>query len=170
VVRTTSMGRLFDAVASLLMEEYDVISYEGQGAIGLEKLAITEMVVENEYLINYERKSDLLIFDAQDLFKQVYEDYENKLNKALIAKKFHVAIARIGAAMLKEASKKIKTSNVGFSGGVFQNSLLVDLLRTYCKEEDFIFFVHQKVPTNDGGIALGQANYVADFFQVEDHA
>jgi hydrogenase maturation protein HypF len=134
---TTSMGRLFDAVAALCGVRHTV-SYEGQAAIELEALA------DRHETAAYPMSSDL---DARPTIHSVADDLARGIDVALVAARFHNAVAAATAAALRDEPAVV------LSGGVFQNELL--LART--RERLPRAFVPERLPLNDGGIAYGQA-------------
>lgn len=146
VVQTSSMGRIFDAVAALL-GIMDVQTYEGEAALRLEELAWTYWQVENPMPDSY-------VFDAnistQHLFLQIKADVEAELPKNLIAFKFHFSLIEL----IKTIATAEQLQRIAFSGGVWQNSLLVDLALSQL--QDFQLYFHQEVSPNDEGVALGQ--------------
>lgn len=143
-VPTSSVGRLFDAVSALLLPEYNLITYEAQAALGLEKHARAHVGPVTSYPIRWEGE----LFLANDLFKQVYLDYSRGEPSTWIAKRFHQSIAEVVKQMFERAAVGDDCPRV-VSGGVFQNSLLQEML-----SKEIIF--PSRLPVNDGGIALGQ--------------
>lgn len=146
VVNTSSMGRIFDAVAALL-GIMDVQTYEGEAALRLEELAWTYWQGKNPMPDNY-------IFDnqpsTQHLLLQIKADVEAGLPKNLIAFKFHFSLIEL----IKTMAAAEQLQRIAFSGGVWQNSLLVDL--ALVELSDYLLFFQQEVSPNDEGIALGQ--------------
>ncbi len=155
---TSSMGRLFDAVSGLLGIR-DRITYEGQAAIELENLAD-----ENEkgsYPFSIHRNE----IDPAVLWEAILSDWRKGLSIPVIAGRFHNAIAQLilnAALSIREASG---VSVVALSGGVWQNSLLLKKTVPLLENYSFEVLTHQRVPANDGGIALGQALIAACRFQ-----
>lgn len=146
VVQTSSMGRIFDAVAALL-GIMDVQTYEGEAALRLEELAWTYWQPENPLPESY-------IFDSQIstqyLLLQIKADVEAGLPRNLIAFKFHFSL--IG--LIKTMAIAEQVQRIAFSGGVWQNGLLVDLALSQLN--GFQLYFHQEVSPNDEGVALGQ--------------
>ena len=146
VVQTSSMGRIFDAVAALL-GIMDVQTYEGEAALRLEELAWTYWQGENTLPNSY-------LFDAQispqHLLLQIKADVEAGLPINLIAFKFHVSLIEL----IKTMAVTEQVQRIAFSGGVWQNSLLVDLALSQL--QGFQLYFHQEVSPNDEGVALGQ--------------
>jgi hydrogenase maturation protein HypF len=151
---TSSMGRLFDAVSSLLSVR-DAVNYEGQAAIELEMAADTE--VKEEYPFDIQEKERPMVLDPVETVREVVLDLIRGLSPSRISGKFH----RTAARLVVETCRKIRMDSgldrVVLSGGVFQNTLLLALVFDGLKEAGFKVYTHHLVPTNDGGISLGQA-------------
>ncbi|MBS4034645.1 MAG: carbamoyltransferase HypF [Ignavibacterium sp.] len=146
---TTSVGRIFDAVSSLL-SICSKSSYEGQAAMMLEFAA--DQTILSRYDFNLTDKS-ILIFDWQPMFEQMFIDLEKEISVSEISAKFHNTLAEIIATLANRAAQK----NVVLTGGCFQNVLLLELTINRLTENGFIPYWNQKIPTNDGGISFGQA-------------
>lgn len=146
VVQTSSMGRIFDAVAALL-GIMDVQTYEGEAALRLEELAWTYWQSENPMPGSY-------FFDThpspQHLLLQIKADLEAGLPRNLIAFKFHFSL--IG--LIKTMAIAEQVQRIAFSGGVWQNGLLLDLALSQLN--GFQLYFHQEVSPNDEGVTLGQ--------------
>ncbi len=142
---TTSMGRLFDAVSSLIGFR-QIASYEGQGAMELE-FAISSIICEDSYSINVSES-----IDWSPMIREILSDLENNREKALISAKFHNSLAE----MVVQVAKKTGEERVVLSGGCFQNRYLTERTVTRLRNEGFKPYWHQRVPPNDGGISLGQ--------------
>lgn len=143
--QSTSIGRLFDSVAALLLPQYSSISYEAQAAIGLEKLAREFRGEAKAYVLSWEGN----IFLGDELFYQVYQDHQQEVAIERIAFQFHLSIAKLVEEMLQLTEAEYSGGAQCISGGVFQNLLLRELLPESILRP-------QKIPVNDGGIALGQ--------------
>ncbi len=146
---TSSMGRLFDAVAALI-GLYQEISYEAQNAIRLETIADPDEASAYDLPID----QDLILL--KPLFEQILIDLAQNTAPELISAKFHNAIIQLGveASMLLRKESGIDT--VAISGGVWQNKLLVKKTIPALEKAGFKPLWHHQVPTNDGGVALGQ--------------
>ena len=148
-VPTTSMGRLFDAVASLLDLRHE-ISYEAQAAIQLEMVA-AEHGDEHGYGFELRRS----IIDQRPVIRAIVDDLRTQVPVGRIARRFHQAVA--DAVVEVAQRERSNGSTVALSGGVFQNALLVTLCAAGLERAGFTVLTHHLVPPNDGGLALGQA-------------
>jgi len=146
--RTTSAGRLFDAVASLLGLCH-LNQYEGQAAMALENCA-SRSDSEASYPIRI-IDSEPRVIDWQEAIEALLADIPNR-DAELIAKKFHNTLAEMILAIAKRAGEP----TIVLSGGCFQNASLVEAAVERLKTAGFKVFRHQNIPPNDGGLALGQ--------------
>lgn len=146
---TSSMGRLFDAVASIIGIRQQV-SYEAQAAIDLEYFSDPNIAD----LYDFEIKNETI--NTIPIIQSIVKDWRLKVNKSIISAKFHNTIARV----CTEACKNIRNVNgiatVALSGGVWQNITLLAKTKYLLEKESFSVLIHRQVPTNDGGISLGQ--------------
>jgi hydrogenase maturation protein HypF len=152
----SSMGRLFDAVASLLGICHEV-SYEGQAAIELETLSQPFMASAAAYAINWEDMRGTLGISLRPLLQAIIDDLRAGTPAGLIGARFHRAIASLAVALCEQARRAAGLHEAALSGGVWQNQLLRQLTCAGLAEAGFIVYVHKQVPANDGGLALGQA-------------
>ncbi len=151
---TSSMGRLFDAVSSLLSIR-DTVNYEGQAAIELEMAADAE--VKEEYPFNIQETQRPMIVDPIEMVNGIVEDLIRGYPGSFISGKFHRTVARLVVETCKRSRLDTGLGRVVLSGGVFQNTLLLELVFDGLEEAGFEVYTHHLVPTNDGGISLGQA-------------
>ncbi len=153
-VLTSSMGRLFDAVASLVGIA-DIQTYEGQAASLLQAKAEAHF---NKYEINYHNsyfKTDNTDkFSVKELMKDVVADILELADVGLIAAKFHMTLLH----WIEHIAKKEEVVKIGFSGGVFQNTLLIDLIEYHLMDKFELLF-HQDLSSNDENISFGQLIY-----------
>ncbi len=153
---TSSSGRLFDAVSSILGVR-DVVDYEGQAAIELEMIAQDSEEGSYGFDLNPSaQKNSSLTVDTEPVIRGVLADQEKGVSSAVISAKFHNTVAEFCLAVCKKVRENEGISTVALSGGVFQNLYLTTKLERILEENDFKVFINQKVPTNDGGISLGQ--------------
>jgi len=145
---TSSVGRLFDAVSSLL-GICDRTNYEGQAAMMLE---FTGDLKENGSYPFDIKESDKLIIDWQPFIISMINDLRKDINSSVISAKFHNTLAKV----ILEVAKKSGMKKVILSGGCFQNALLTERTISLLQENNYKVYWHQRIPPNDGGIALGQ--------------
>jgi hydrogenase maturation protein HypF len=159
---TSSCGRLFDAVSALIGVR-DCINYEAQAAVELEMVA-TDFSPSDDTLYPFDIQDDCngKVIRLGRLFDAILNDIRANRSKAEIAYRFHISLARTVALLCSKLSDETGVKVVALSGGVFQNRLLLHLTMEALKEQNLVVIAHKQVPTNDGGIALGQvavANY-----------
>ncbi|MBB6622344.1 carbamoyltransferase HypF [Clostridium gasigenes] len=158
---TSSMGRLFDGVASLLGFN-SKISYEGEAAIYLQNLAesfIKERsnnIYEKFYSYDLAISDDMKIINTNKIIKNILEDLKNQVNKGEIAIRFHNTIVEISSNICISLRDRYGINEVALSGGVFQNEILLEKLYLKLKENDFNVLTHKNIPCNDSGISVGQ--------------
>jgi hydrogenase maturation protein HypF len=153
-VRTSSVGRLFDAVAALCGVR-DTVNYEGQAAIGLEQRA--DPSAAGSYLLPF-RAGKLL---GTEIIRQVVADLEAGIAAPVIATRLHRGLADGTANACRELRDMTGCGTVALSGGVFQNALLLELLEDRLQDDGFRVLTHRRIPPNDGGISLGQVAVAA---------
>lgn len=147
---TSSLGRLFDVVASLVNVRQQV-HFEGQAAMELE-FAIGDGVTDSCYDLPLVAGQPVDVLDWSRMIQAILTDVNNGVSVAQISAKFHNALAEAVVAI----ARKCGETRVALSGGCFQNRYLLERVVTRLREEHFQAYWHQRVPTNDGGIALGQ--------------
>jgi hydrogenase maturation protein HypF len=148
-------------VASLIGIRNEV-TYEGQAAIEMEALAKPFVGMARPYPY----RIDGNIIRTYDLLNSIIEDVREKKPAELIAARFHRTVADITINICEQARETTSLREVALSGGVWQNQLLLDLVRAGLKQNNFLVYFHQQVPTNDGGLSLGQA-VVANHIRAE---
>ncbi len=152
-VRTTSVGRLFDGVAAVRTIR-NVVRFEGQAAMELEFLAENDQ--NNDYY-SFELKNttpdgrQFYEIQWQPIVVGLLED-RVRYSKAFVARKFHNTLAEI----IVSVARCFTINKVALSGGCFQNVILMVRTIQRLQEEGFRPYWHQRIPPNDGGIALGQ--------------
>jgi len=156
-VLTSSCGRLFDAVSALL-GICNKVQYEGQAAIEMEALA--DVNAADTYSFEFCTSIKPYTLGVRGIFEGILADLSHDTPVSEIAGRFHSTIAEMIIMVLKKMRENTGLNLVALSGGVFQNKLLFLLLRRRLAEEDFRALCHKKVPTNDGGVSLGQV-YIA---------
>jgi hydrogenase maturation protein HypF len=147
---TTSVGRLFDAVSSLLGLR-QAAGFEGQAAIEVEFCASTAEEVTTSYPIAISEDVPWVI-DWEPMIKGILADLASNVPPSVIAAQFHNTLAESIVAVAKQA----KVQDVTLTGGCFQNRFLTERAVTFLEAAGFRPYWHQRIPTNDGGIAVGQ--------------
>lgn len=147
--RTSSAGRLFDAVASLL-GLCQINQYEGQAATMLENSAAS-ILSGQHYLFQLSHGMPIVI-DWKITTEGILDDIAQNTSTGVIAAKFHNTLAEIVLAISEQSGQK----NIVLSGGCFQNALLVEKAVSKLKTAGFNVYCHERIPPNDGGLALGQ--------------
>ena len=161
---TTSMGRLFDAIASLLDVRHDV-DYEGQAAIELEALAAS--VSESElgdlttWIPDVSARDGVQIIVASPTVRAAVAAARASVPTALTARRFHHGVAAAVARSAVAVRDLWGVDTVGLTGGVFSNGVLTAACCRTLSLAGFTVLVHQRVPPNDGGLALGQVAVAA---------
>jgi hydrogenase maturation protein HypF len=150
-VACTSMGRLFDAVSSLLDVRHR-IDYEGQAAIELEALADT--AVAAGAALRFAVGADGVL-DPAPLLAGMIAALRAGADRAGLAAAFHDGVAEAVATVVGRVAGPVRL--VGLTGGVFQNVTLLRACRQRLRDAGFTVLTHRLVPPNDGGLALGQA-------------
>jgi hydrogenase maturation protein HypF len=154
---TSSMGRLFDAVASLAGIRNEV-TYEAQAAMELEALSRSEVGRAHAYPFSLRGE----VIGLAELLSAVIADVRSGLTPAHIGARLHLALADMVVKIASELRRETGIRQVVLSGGVWQNTLLLGLTRPRLIDAGFTVLVHRQTPPNDGALALGQAA-VANF-------
>ncbi len=152
---TSSMGRLFDAVAALTGVR-GVIEYEAQAAIDLEMAAYEALDEKAVYPFAYDEKNGVSIIKVSDMLKAIIKDILNKAPKAVVAARFHNTVVQMILETCRAIAKESGIKRAALSGGVFQNRLLLRKTVNLLESAGFEVYTHRQVPCNDGGISLGQ--------------
>lgn len=148
---TSSAGRLFDAVASIL-NIYQTINFEGQAAMALEH-AIGGVETEEYYSVEMiQAPAKPIVLDWAPLIEGVIMDVAEGMSNGIISAKFHNTLAAGIAAVAERVGEK----KIVFSGGCFQNVYLLRKVSNMLEKLGYEPVVHRSLPTNDGGIAPGQ--------------
>lgn len=151
---TSSAGRLFDAVSSLLGIK-DCSSYEGEAAIMLEEAA-KGSAAEDSY--NFKLKEDGEIqIDFSDTIKEIVSGLSNKEAVSEIAKKFHNTLAEAVVKTCAAIQKRHKIKKAVLTGGVFQNKILLGESKRRLEAAGFTVYTHRSMPSSDISISAGQA-------------
>jgi hydrogenase maturation protein HypF len=151
---TSSCGRLFDSVSTLLGLRYKV-AYEGQAAMELEMSITGHGAVAYDYRI--EKRDGKWAVDVRPIIEQIVTDIQKGTKKGLIAHNFHYTLARMFTDICLRLRSERDLTKVALSGGVFQNMTLLTGLTKLLLKNKFKVYSHRLVPANDGGLSLGQA-------------
>lgn len=154
--RTSSAGRLFDAVASLL-DVRQTVRFEGQAAMELEALA-SGIETDEQYALKTTRMGRPIVLDWGPMIAGIRTDVHYGVAPAVIARKFHNTLV----AMMLYAAKQVfadrngEEQRIALTGGCFQNKLLTELAIRRLTNAGYRVYWHQRLPPNDGGISVGQ--------------
>ncbi len=154
---TSSCGRLFDAVVALLGLRYTV-SFEGQAAAELEMLLEANDSDTASYPFEIlSSGAGPWLLPVKPIITAIVHDILKKTAPHSISRRFHNTLAALFTKVCREIRKQKNINQVVLSGGVFQNLNLQQQLKTKLEASSFSVYSHAQVPTNDGGISLGQA-------------
>jgi len=170
---TSSAGRVFDAVASIIGLR-DEITFEAEAAIELEAAA-GEDSVDGKNLYHFEIEkgaasapkegNTLSVIDLRPLITGILDDVLSGESTAVISARFHSTMAEVALNMVKTISDETGVKDIALSGGVFQNRLFAGLCECRLKENGFTVYMNERVPSNDGGVSLGQIAAAFDIIQ-----
>jgi hydrogenase maturation protein HypF len=155
VVETSSLGRVFDAVAAMLgLGNFN--HFDAQLPMALE--AIANLNCDQQYDFEI---SEQAILDLRPMIKQIVNDVSENKDCGIISARFHNTLAAALSAMAKRAREETKLNTVALSGGVFCNRYLANRSIKLLKKNDFCVLFNRQFPSNDGGISIGQAAIAA---------
>ena len=155
---TTSMGRLFDAVAALCGLRHEV-NYEGQAAIELE--AACDPAERGRYPLALSGSGALLVLDPRETIEALTSDIADGVPIGVVAMRFHAAVAGATVAACSRAAAEHGTDLVVLSGGVFQNRRLLIETAAGLRAAGLRVLMPERLPCNDGAIAYGQVAVAA---------
>jgi hydrogenase maturation protein HypF len=157
---TSSVGRLFDAIAAAIGICREECSYEGQAAIEMEALADTTILDNKEnlnYYFNFVVSDSIYHIDSRSMWQALLNDLQQHTPQAMIAAKFHTSLAHAIVEMVDNLRQKNGIHHVVLTGGVFQNCILLEQVTKRLQALEINVLTHSLVPSNDGGLSLGQA-------------
>ncbi|MDQ3305154.1 MAG: carbamoyltransferase HypF [Actinomycetota bacterium] len=158
---TTSVGRLFDAVAALV-GLHPRLTYEAQAAIALEAAAAGVPVGDGAgYEVAVEHDGEGVVLDPGPLIARVVAEREAGTPVPVIAAGFHDGLGLSTARLAADLARSLGLDTVALSGGVFQNARLSQVIEETCRDAGLRVLVHHQIPPNDGGICIGQAAVAA---------
>ena len=145
---TSSMGRLFDAVSSIL-NICLCSAYEAEAPMRLESIIDDTVNEKYEYIITN-------TIDVKNIIKGIVNDIIKGEQASTISAKFHNSIVSIILDAASKIRQETGINSVVLSGGLFQNSYILRKSENLLQNKQFDLYTHSRVPSNDGGIALGQ--------------
>jgi hydrogenase maturation protein HypF len=166
---TSSMGRLFDAVAALVGVRSEV-NYEAQAAIEFEALADPTERRTFQFDIHVPEinttadSPNPLEIRPLPMLLEVINDLRRSIPLPTISAKFHNGVANLVAEICNMARKAHGINEVALSGGVWQNIILLRNTIFLLEQSGFTIYIHRQIPPNDGGLALGQAAIAAQAY------
>lgn len=152
---SSGCGRLFDAVASISGLRHQA-SYEGQGAVELMQAAGGRLA-DAGYNFGFERRNGRWIMLVSPLVREIAAAVRAGAGAEEVARRFHRTMVTMLAEIVRLASHETGLKAVALSGGVFQNMLLAEALIHDLESNGYKVLLHEQIPTNDGGLSLGQA-------------
>jgi len=150
---TSSIGRLFDGVSSLL-DLIQTTTFEGEGAMILESIASPLITTSYEPIILKENGE--FIIKLEPLITDIISDIKYNISKEEISAKFHNYICSIILKVSNILRDAYSVEDVILSGGVFQNVYILNRIKSILTDEEFNVHLPKDVPINDGGISFGQ--------------
>jgi hydrogenase maturation protein HypF len=151
---TSSMGRFFDAAASLIGIRHTV-NYEAQAAIELEALADPN---ETGF---YELCIEEGIINPKSLWMSIIKDMRAHISESVLSARFHNSIVQMVITICHQIRSETGVTTTALSGGVWQNQYLLQRTVQKLEENGFSVLQHSHIPTNDGGISFGQVMILA---------
>ena len=150
---TSSMGRLFDAVAALAGVR-QTVSFEGQAAMELEQLA-TDCQDAEFYPFEIQETNPRVI-DFSPMIRAIVEDRHREVSAPVIGRRFHNTLVEVIAEVCSKICQESGVDRIVLSGGCFMNALLTLEVSERLTEQGYFVYRQSRIPTNDGGLALGQ--------------
>jgi hydrogenase maturation protein HypF len=158
---TSSVGRLFDAVAAAIGICVEECSYEGQAAVEMEALVDINSLNNDKETVTYPFSfifsDSIYCIDPSPMWLTLLNDLQQQIPQPVIAAKFHHSLASTITDMVSHLCQENLISQVALTGGVFQNYILLEQVTQGLQVLGINVLTHSLVPTNDGGISLGQA-------------
>lgn len=159
---SSSIGRLFDCVAALVMKRM-YITYDAQAAIELESVIEKNVIDFYPYSIN--EKEEKLEIGYEEIISGILKDMEHGKASSYISAKFHNTVCEATIDCACKLRNKYGLNNIILGGGVFENYYLLKNMKAGLKKHNFNVYHNMKVPINDGGIAFGQAAVAAEMIK-----
>ncbi|SDK98456.1 carbamoyltransferase HypF [Natronincola ferrireducens] len=156
--QSSSMGRLFDCVASILNLPQR-ITYDAQAAIELEN--ILDPSVKAYYAYHIGEENGVYQIDYKGILMGVLKDIEKEVPASAISAKFHNTIGNVTLELISRIKESSHINNVVLSGGVFENTYLLSYVVKGLEKRGYDVYYHRQIPTNDSGISVGQLGVAA---------
>jgi len=134
----------------------DIVSYEAQAAIEMEMIAEPEVSEAYSFRVN-ENNAGESIIDVKEMIGEIVINLKQGIPTGIISARFHNTVADFIVDICNQIRKKSGNNHVVLSGGVFQNRYLLKRVCDQLEASEFNPYFHKKIPTNDGGVSLGQA-------------
>jgi len=150
---TSSAGRLFDAAAAAA-GFLRPVTFEGEAAMWLEGIADPHEM--DEYPVRFSQECPI-VADVRALIREVCRDMLSGSSPALVSARFHNSMAGLVAGIAGRLARSTGITTVGLTGGCFQNKLLTERTADRLRQRGLEVLLHEFIPPNDGGIAIGQA-------------
>jgi len=152
--KSSSIGRLFDCASALVMKRM-YITYDAQAAIELESVIDPDVTDFYPYSIN--EKEDKLEIGYEEIISGILQDMKDGKTASYISAKFHNTVCEATIDCVCKIRNRCGIDDIVLGGGVFENAYLLKSMKRGLKRHSFNTYHNMKIPTNDGGIAFGQA-------------
>ena len=160
-IKTSSMGRFFDAVSFVLGYEKPIF-FEGESAMWLEKISQEKFPTDFHRLKDYLKNDEFENIPTKKIFSKILEEKMSGKNAGEIGLNFHYTLIK----SIEKIAERFAIKEIAFSGGVWQNALLVDLAIEFLGDKFELHF-HEKLSPNDENISFGQLNYYLNYLKFE---
>lgn len=157
--KTSSCGRLFDAVSALVGIR-SAVNYEAQAAIELE-MSMGDAAADDGYPVGLIDRSGTWIIDTKPTFEAIVSDLQAEIPTSTISQRFHNGLVLAFERVAEIIRRATSLDRVCLSGGTFHNVYLLTHLQRRLESHGFRVFTHREVPAGDGGLSLGQAMIAA---------
>lgn len=151
---TSSCGRLFDGVAAVVLGLYGQVSFEGEGAMMLEKTAAPEEKGHYPHTVSREVPFQV---DWRPLWQALVEDLQKGTGQEIVSARFHNTVANIILEVTLRISEETGIKKVALTGGVFQNRYLLQRTVAHLTNAGLAVLLHRRLPPSDRSISVGQA-------------
>lgn len=152
---TSSLGRLFDAVAAIVGVR-ESVAFEGQAAMELEMI-MDRSAVAGPYDYGLLTEGGTFVLDTGQLIRGVVEDLWSGVGRGVISLRFHLTVIEGLARLCRWVRRETSLGKVVLSGGCMMNRYLMERLPARLADDGFETYTQALAPSNDGGISLGQA-------------